>query len=110
MFDDWKVTVVRIRAGDGGIDQYDEPVPGEDERVALPDALFAPTPTDLPIEAGTDATVTSPTLYWPDQWPDIKSGDRLEVDGAEWRVDGRPARWPLGLSVSLIGAHRKETS
>ena len=108
MWDDWKTPVVRIRDAQGGVDQYGDPIPGAAERVDLPPALFAPTPTDLQVQAGADATVTDPILYWPEEWPDVQSGDRLEVEGQAWLVNGRPARWPMGLAVELTGAHRKE--
>lgn len=99
----WRVPVVRIRAGDGGVDQYGDPIPGVDERVDLPPCLFAPIPTDYPVTAGVAATVTEPTAYWPREHPDVQAGDRLEIEGTEWTVAGRPARWPLGLSVTLTG-------
>ena len=103
MFDDWKVPVVRVRTGVAGEDQYGDPIPGGEERSDLPPALFAPTGTDLPVAAGVDATITNPVVYWPDDWPDVRASDVLVIDGDEWRVDGRPQSWPLGLAVKLTG-------
>lgn len=93
----------RVRAGSGGVDQYGDPIPGAAERVELPPCLFAPTGTDTPITAGVAATVTEPTAYWPHEWPDVKPGDVLEIDGDVWRVIGRPMSWPMGLAVRLSG-------
>ncbi|GAB3293015.1 hypothetical protein [Pseudoclavibacter terrae] len=105
MLDAWRVPVVRIRDAEGTKDQYNEPIPGEPVSVDLPPALFGPSGTDLASGAGVAATVTEPAVYWPGEWPDVQTGDRLIVDGYEWRVDGIPAKWPLGLAVALTGTH-----
>lgn len=102
----WKVPVTRIRTEHAGEDQYGEPIPGEETRVSLPPALFAPTPTTFPVHAGAHSTVTDPTVYWPREWPDVQAGDRLEIEGTVWWVAGRPARWPLGLAVTLSGVEK----
>ena len=102
--DEWKVPVTRIRTAPSGEDQYGEPLPGVPTRVVLPPALFAPTGSHEPVQAGTAAVLTSPSLYWPAQWPDVEATDQLEVSGTVWDVEGNPAAWPLGLSVSLKGA------
>lgn len=98
-----RTPVTRVRAASGGEDQYGEPLPGVEDRASLPAGLFAPTGTDLPISAGTAGTVTNPVVYWPGEWPDVKPGDVLVIDGDDWRVDGRPQSWPMGLVVPLTG-------
>lgn len=100
----WRRPVIRVRVADGGTDQYGEPIPGVETRDALPPCLFAPIPTALPVAAGVAATVTDPTAYWPDEWPDVRASDVLVIDGDEWRVNGRPANWLKGLAVNLTGA------
>ncbi len=106
--DDWRVPIVRIRDGEQtGVDRYDEPVYGPPTRVSLPDGLFHPTGADVAFGPGVDSTVTEPTVMWPMQWPDVKSGDRLEIDGDVWVVHERPASWPLGLVEQVKGAERR---
>lgn len=104
----WALPVVRVRSTDGGRDRYDDPIPGVDERVDLPPALFAPVPSSQQLEGGVDSTITEPTLYWRRQWPDVRVGDRLEVDGGVWLVHERPARWPKGLQVTVKAPERVE--
>lgn len=98
-----RIPVTRIRTQTGEKDQYGEPTPGAVTRTRLHDALFAPTGTSMPVAAGVAATLTEPTVYWRHEWPDVQTGDLLEVDGDVWRVNGRPQAWPMGLVVPLSG-------
>lgn len=101
---DWARTqVARLRDVPAGVDQYGVPIPGGSVSEQLPDGLFAPAPTQVTVDAGVDSVVAQPAVYWPGEWPDIQVNDRLLIDGEEWRVSGRPQRWPLGLVVSLSG-------
>lgn len=100
----WRRPVVRVRTVPGGTDQYGDPLPGEATRTVLPDCLFSEAPTGVAVSAGVLATVTEPTAYWEGEHPDVRAGDRLEIEGTEWRVSGRPQRWPKGLAVTLAGA------
>lgn len=104
MFDRWRVPVSRLRDGDVERDQYGEPI-SQPVPVVLPPGLFAPDGLGVAAGAGESATLSDPAVYWPREFPDVKSGDRLVVDGSEWRVNGRPAKWPLGFVVFLSGAH-----
>lgn len=97
----WRVPVVRLRATTTNLDQYDEPIPGGWTEEQMPGALFAPGRTTEPVQPGVAAVAYAPTLYWPDQHPDITPADRLVVEGVTYDVDGAPARWPSGTSVTL---------
>lgn len=95
------VPVIRVRAADGGVDQYGEPIPGAEERTALSPALYAPGGSSEPVQAGTAAVVSEPSLYWRGHHPDVLASDLLIVDGITYRVEGSPARWPKGTVVTL---------
>lgn len=99
--DGWLRTCVRIRTEAAGTDQYGEPIPGVETRLDLPRCLFSQTPTEYVTTAGVNASITDPTAYWPDEWPDVQVGDRLEIQGTEWYVNGRSQDWPMGLAVTL---------
>lgn len=101
----WRVAVVRLRRTEDAVDQYNEPIPGELARHKLPDAFFDPSGSDITPAAGEASTSTDPTVYWRNEFPDVRSGDQIEVDGDVWRVDGRPEQWPKGLVVRLTGTH-----
>lgn len=104
--------VTRLRRTQTGADAYNEPtwnwVPAD-----LPDALFAPGPSQEPGGIGRQPVITQPTLYWPHQWPDVASTDRLIVRGITYEVDGQPADWRGtavgGLVVTLRVAQEKES-
>lgn len=98
------VAVSRLRAGDGGRDQYGEAVPGPVVETSLPPALFNPGGTSEPVAAGSLPVVSQPTLYWRGKRPDISSSDLLRVAGVTYRVEGAPARWPKGTVVTLHAA------
>jgi hypothetical protein len=100
MFGWARTPVTRLRPVEGTEDQYGEVIAGELERAELSPCLFAPVPTALVVDAGVASTSTQPTAYWPDEQPDVRAG---EIEGEQWRVDGRPQRWPLGLAVTLVG-------
>lgn len=100
--------MTRLRTAPGGTDQYGERVPGETVEEALPDALLAPGGTSEPVTAGAAPVLSSPTLYWPGQWPDLTAADRVRVGGTVYRVEGRPASWPMGLAVTLAAVEPKE--
>jgi hypothetical protein len=99
----WLTPVVRIREEDGGTDQYGEPIPGADVETDLPSALFAPGGTSEPVQPGAAPVISTPTLYWPGQHPDVTASDRLRVAGVTYQVDGKPAVWPKGLAVTCKG-------
>lgn len=97
----WKQAVTRLRTAPGARDQYGERMPGQTVEEPLPDALFAPGGTSEPVAAGSAPVLSSPTLYWPGQWPDITATDRVRVGATTYRVEGRPADWPMGLVATL---------
>lgn len=96
--------MTRLRTVPGGTDQYGERVPGETVEESLPDALLAPGGTSEPVTAGAAPVLSSPTLYWPGQWPDLTAADRVRVGGTVYRVEGAPAHWPMGLALTLAAA------
>lgn len=99
----WKVPVTRVRVESGGKDQYGDDIPGVESRVDLPRALFAPGGTSEPVSAGATPVISEPTVYWRGEWPDVVATDLLEIGGTTYRVEGKPASWPLGLKVTLKG-------
>lgn len=104
------VAVTRLRAGDGGRDQYGEAVPGPVVETSLPPALFNPGGTSEPVTAGSLPVVSQPTLYWRNKHPDIRSSDLLRIAGTTYRVEGAPARWPKGTVVTLHAATDPKTT
>lgn len=105
--DAWRIPVTRIRTVTAGEDSLGYPRPAGEERVLLPPALFEQVENASLLAAGVSATAAEPNVYWPGEWPDVKSGDRLDIDGDEWLVDERPVRSPLGLRVAVSGAHAR---
>lgn len=105
--DEWRVPVTRIRSATAGSDSLGFPIPAAPTRTQLPPALFEQVDNASLLAAGVQATTSEPNVYWPGEWPDVKSGDRLEIDGAVWLVDERPVKTPLGLRVALDGVQPK---
>ena len=101
MMDDWRVPVTRIRTADAGVDQYGEPIPGAEAQETLPAGMFAPGASSEPVTPGAAPVSTSPTVYWPGQWPDVIASDVLLIAGVRYQVEGDPARWPMGLVATL---------
>lgn len=96
-------TVIRIRAGapTGEHDRYGAPILGPDVETPLEGAAFDPGGSREPVEVGRAAVITTPRVFFPEQWPDVVSTDRLRVRGVEYRVTGRPPEWrdPFGSDV-----------
>ena len=101
--DRWKVPVQRVRTMPGAVDQYGEPIPGEQVPADLPPALFAPGGTSEPVSAGATPVISEPSVYWRGEWPDVVATDLLVIGGVAYRVEGAPASWPMGLKVTLRG-------
>lgn len=101
MMDEWKTNVTRLRAAPGGVDQYGETMPGAEVQEALPAGLFAPGASSEPVAPGAAPVITAPTVYWPGQWPDVLASDVLLIGGVRYQVEGDPARWPMGMVVTL---------
>ena len=96
------VPVTRLRrAAPTGQDQYGEPTPGGWERAPLPPALYAPAESTEPTQPGARPVITSASVYWRGQRPDVTAEDRLLLDGIEHRIIGRPAAWPTGLHAQV---------
>ena len=102
--DEWRIPVVRVRTITNGKDPLGYPLPAGVERAPLPGAIFEQVENQPLLGAGVTAVTAQPNVYWPGEWPDVQSGDELEVDGGRWLVDERPVRSPLGLRVSVINA------
>lgn len=101
-------TVTRIRATDSGsTDAFNQPVPGTPTETDIEGALFAPGGSVEPNLPGAYPVVTSPTLYWRNEWPDITAADKVRVRGVVYDVIGDPQEWigdglaPGGLVVEL---------
>ncbi len=103
LLDSWMGPVMRVRDLPAEKDQYGDDIPGSGttEETELPDALFGWGTSEEPVAAGATPVIHEPTAYWPDKWPDVLSTDKLRINGILYRVDGEPAKWPMGLSVTL---------
>lgn len=84
--------MTRIRRVEIGRDRYNQPIYDtvEDE---LPKALYAPRHVIPAVEVGRQPTVSEPTLYWPNAWPDVAADDLLRVRGREFEVNAEAAEW-----------------
>lgn len=86
--------VTRLRQGaPTGTDRYGNPTYGPDVESVVGEALFDPGGTRESPEPGRAPVTTQPTLYFRDAFPDLSSGDRVRVRGAEWSVQGDRADW-----------------
>lgn len=101
MIETWTTPVTRIRVEPADVDQYGETMPGAEVQEALPAGLFAPGASSEPVAPGAAPVITAPTVYWPGQWPDVLASDVLLIGGVRYQVEGDPARWPMGLVVTL---------
>lgn len=84
--------VVRLRRTESGTDRYGLPIYTTTE-ADLPKALFAPRHVVPAVEVGRQASIVEPTLYWPDQWPDVVASDRLRVRGRVYEVNAEASDW-----------------
>lgn len=107
--DEWLVPVVRLRESPPELDDYGDPIAGSGTVSSTPlaDGLFAPGGTSEPVEPGATPVITQPTVYWPDKHPDVLATDVLVVGGTKYTVEGKPADWPMGLSVTLKAVEAK---
>lgn len=62
------------------------------DRLDIPGCGIDPGGSTEPVEAGRTAVITTPTVYAP-PGVDVRAGDRLQVRGRTYAVDGRPAEW-----------------
>ena len=96
--------VTRLRRTQSGTDSYGDPIYTETSTAIAP-ALFAPGGPQEPLEPGREPVVMAPTLYWPNEWPDVIASDRLTVRGVTFEIVGQPQDWRGtrvgGLTVSL---------
>lgn len=83
--------VTRLRPTSTGVDRYNAPVVFWSSSVLADLALFDPGGSMEPREVGRDRVVTTPKLYFYGCWPDIAAGDRVQVRGVTFTVEGRPA-------------------
>jgi len=92
--------VYRLRASQG-VDSYGDPVEDWDrpERVLLPGAVVQEPTTEEEEAPGKRVTTGERVLYAP-RALDLDEGDRVEVEGEVWRVEGRPkVRRGLAMGV-----------
>jgi hypothetical protein len=94
--------VTRIRAGtQTGVDRYGNPVYGPETELDIPGAFVDPGTSNEPVIVDGEPVVTSPTVYFPGAWPDVREDDRLRVRGKVFHADGTPPDWrdPWGSSL-----------
>lgn len=76
-----------------GQDRYGKPVYGPDVETVVGEALFDPGGTRESLEPGRDVVTTEPTLYFRAAFPEIESGDRVDVRGSRFLVEGDRTDW-----------------
>ncbi|MET0490363.1 MAG: hypothetical protein ABW143_09025 [Acidimicrobiales bacterium] len=87
-------TIVRLRAGAStDEDRYGDPLPSDDVRTPITGAMFDPGGTREPAEVGRQPVITTPKLYFRDQEPNLSAGDRVEVRGLVFDIEGDLAVW-----------------
>lgn len=88
-------TVVRLR-GSASVDPYSGEATGTDwaapDRLEVYGCAFDPGGSQEPLEDGRSVVITRPKVYAPAD-ADILPGDRLEVRGVEYEIEGDPAVW-----------------
>lgn len=57
--------------------------------------LFNPGNSNEPTQIGRESVVTQPEIYTA-VGVDVRSGDRVEIRGHTYEVDGNPADWRFG--------------
>lgn len=97
---EWRMDVVVHRAG---VDAKGNPLPSVDHTVA--GCLVGWRSTADPVDRADLITDTA-VLYADDSAADILAGDTLTIPAGPWpsgdfRVDGSPKPWPLGLEAPL---------
>lgn len=93
-------TVTRIRGEVTGEDRYGNPIL-VDVETPIEGAFFDPGSSSETVVVGGVPMVTTPTLYFNSEWPDLVADDRVRVRGVEYHVNGRPGDWrsPWGSDV-----------
>lgn len=85
--------VTRIRREQVGVDRYGNAVYETAETPIGELALFAPRDVIPALEVGRSPTIVEPSLYWLNEFPDIREDDRVRVRGVEYEVLSIPAEW-----------------
>lgn len=85
-------TIVRLRSAADGVDEYNNPTPGEPDRVDLDGAFVAPRTSDALDDNGRSGVIVGLTLYLP-YGTDIVYTDQVEVDGVVYEIKGEPVSW-----------------
>jgi hypothetical protein len=93
--------VTRRRQEQTGEDRYGNPVYEFVDTVLAERAGFDPGGSREPVEVGREQVVTTPKLYFRQQWPDLTSSDRVIVRGVEYAIEGDDGDWrsPYGSDV-----------
>ena len=96
-----------VLLGDQKRDGWGQPIPGEWERVELPEALFAPG-TSTEDAMLSDAVEHKAQIFF-GEYVEVSSTDRIEVplpggEVSEWSIDGHPNHWPMGTVLTLVRA------
>lgn len=96
----WRTDVTVHR---GGTDAKGNPLPTVDH--SLTGCLIGWRSTSDPVDRA-DLTTDTAVLYADDPLADLLAGDTLTVPAGPWphgefRVDGTPKPWPLGLEAAL---------
>jgi len=88
-------TFTRLR-GQETVDPYSGEASGrswdEPDRLDIPGCAFNPGGSSEPVQDARSAVISQPEVYAP-AGADVTAGDRLEVRGRVYDVDGEPAGW-----------------
>lgn len=101
------MSIVRLRSVEDGVDEYNNPTPGEPERFELDGAFVAPRTSDALDHDGRSGVIVGLTLYLP-YGTDLVYTDQVEVDGVVYEIKGEPGSWShprtgweAGMEVAL---------
>lgn len=101
------MTITRLRSTVDGVDEYNNPTPGEPARFELEGAFVAPRKSDALSNDGRSGVVVGLTLFLP-YGTDLVYTDQVEVDGTVYEVAGEPGSWlqphtgwEAGMEVAL---------
>jgi hypothetical protein len=99
------VTVVRVRPL--GYDDNGDPIEGEASRLTIDGCAVAPRSSSDITDRGRQGVIVGLSLFAP-YGADITHGDRVEVDGVPYEVDGEAGswknpftEWEAGVEVAL---------
>lgn len=86
------MNIVRVRPTPGGVDQYGDPIAGTESRLTLERSGVAPRSSSDLADEGRSGIIVGLTLFAP-YGSDVLIGDRIEVDGVMFDIEGDVGKW-----------------